>query len=50
MTGFTLDGGHVTNLGSEEAATKDASATARTIQGATFGIFQLIAYAEEPKR
>jgi len=50
LNGFDFDGGHSTNVGSLDAAIRDASATARVIPGATFGVFQLVAYAEEPKR
>lgn len=50
ISGFTFDGGHASSFGSLEAAVQDASATARLIPGATFGVFQLVAYAEEPKR
>jgi hypothetical protein len=50
MDGLSFDGGHSDVYSSYEAAEADASATARIIPGATFGIFELVAYAEEPKR
>jgi len=50
LLGLELDGGHAEIISTEEAAIAEAAATAKIIPGATFAVFELVAFAEEPKR